>query len=57
MPFFCLMTEINKNKQKAIRGKKHPADNSVRLSQETYAAKKTAEMNALLENAVLLPPR
>ena len=51
------MATTKKNKQKTIRGKKHNADNSLRLSQDAYAAKKTAEINALLENAVLLPYR
>ena len=51
------MPAIKKNKQKAIRGKKHPAIKPMYLPRDPREAKKLAEINAMLENAVFLPSR
>ena len=51
------MPEIKKNKKKAIRGKKHPDVKPVYLPRDPREAKKLAEINAMLENAIFLPSR
>lgn len=49
------MATTKKNNAKIIRSKKHSVNKPLRLSPEAYAAKKTEEMNAILEKTIFLP--
>ena len=51
------MAPVKKNKQKYIRRKKSAITKPMPLHQDPRIAKKTAEINAMLENAVFLPSR
>jgi len=49
------MAPVKKNIQKHIRRKKSAITKPVPLHQDPRIAKKTAEINAMLENAIFLP--
>ena len=48
------MASIKKNKQKPVRLKKPTGSKPASLPQDPRVAKKVAEINAMLENAVFL---
>ena len=54
--FYFLMTGIKKNKQKNMRDKKNSRSTPLLLPRDPREAKKLAEINAMLENAIFYLP-